>query len=39
MCLKYVGVFDICGTIKVASLTKETLVDLLLGIGSEGVDF
>jgi len=39
ICLKYVGAFDIWGTIKVASLTKETFVDLRLGIGSEYVDF
>jgi hypothetical protein len=38
MCLKYVGAFDVWDTIKVASLTKETVVDLRLGIGSEYMD-
>jgi hypothetical protein len=39
MCLIYVGAFDVCDTIKVTSVTKETVVDLRLGIGSEDVNF
>ena len=38
MCLKYVVAFDVCDTIKVAGLTKETVVDVRLGIGREYVD-